>query len=222
MDVLVISAHPDDETFGCGGTLLAHRASGDSVYWLIITEPTKPMWTSAQITQEKREIAAVAKALGVKKYWCAGMAPAGLDALPLTELIDAVRKPIEAIHPQVVYSVHHGDVHSDHRKLFEAVGAVLKAFYMKRYGVRRWLAFECLSSTDAASPVPATAFVPNVFRDITPFLRRKLRIVDLYRSQLQPGHLPRSADAVRALARYRGATIGVKYAEAFALVRELT
>ena len=81
MDVLVISAHPDDETFGCGGTLLAHRASGDSVYWLIITEPTKPMWTSAQITQEKREIAAVAKALGVKKYWCAGMAPAGLDAL---------------------------------------------------------------------------------------------------------------------------------------------
>ncbi|HHA19586.1 MAG TPA: PIG-L family deacetylase, partial [Methylophaga sp.] len=38
MRILTISAHPDDETLGCGGTLLKHQASGDSVYWLIVTQ----------------------------------------------------------------------------------------------------------------------------------------------------------------------------------------
>ena len=35
--VLVVAPHPDDETLGCGGTLLRHVAEGDSVHWLIAT-----------------------------------------------------------------------------------------------------------------------------------------------------------------------------------------
>ena len=35
MKVLAIPAHPDDETLGCGGTLLKHRAEGDELFWLI-------------------------------------------------------------------------------------------------------------------------------------------------------------------------------------------
>jgi LmbE family N-acetylglucosaminyl deacetylase len=37
MKVLVICAHPDDETIGCGGTLLDHAGRGDEIYWQIIT-----------------------------------------------------------------------------------------------------------------------------------------------------------------------------------------
>ena len=35
--VIVIAPHPDDETLGCGGTLLKHKANGDEIYWLIVT-----------------------------------------------------------------------------------------------------------------------------------------------------------------------------------------
>jgi LmbE family N-acetylglucosaminyl deacetylase len=35
--IIVISPHPDDETLGCGGTILKHNEDGDSVYWLIMT-----------------------------------------------------------------------------------------------------------------------------------------------------------------------------------------
>ncbi len=38
--VLVLAVHPDDETLGCGGTLLKHKNNGDEIYWLIITSPT--------------------------------------------------------------------------------------------------------------------------------------------------------------------------------------
>ena len=35
--ILVIAPHPDDETLGCGGTLLKHKQKGDNVNWLIAT-----------------------------------------------------------------------------------------------------------------------------------------------------------------------------------------
>ena len=35
--VLVIAPHPDDETLGCGGSLLRHRKNGDDLYWVICT-----------------------------------------------------------------------------------------------------------------------------------------------------------------------------------------
>nr|AIA87462.1 PIG-L [uncultured Clostridium sp.] len=35
--ILVIAVHPDDETLGCGGTLLKHKANGDEIHWLICT-----------------------------------------------------------------------------------------------------------------------------------------------------------------------------------------
>ena len=35
--VLIVAVHPDDETLGCGGTLLKHKANGDKTNWLICT-----------------------------------------------------------------------------------------------------------------------------------------------------------------------------------------
>ena len=36
--VLVIAVHPDDETLGCGGTLLKHKFNKDEIHWLIVTD----------------------------------------------------------------------------------------------------------------------------------------------------------------------------------------
>jgi LmbE family N-acetylglucosaminyl deacetylase len=88
--------------------------------------------------------------------------------------------------------------------------------------VKRVLSYEVFSSTDAAPANPARAFLPNVFIDVTEFLEKKLEIMGLYESELHAPPLPRALDSLRALARVRGATIGVEYAEAFMLVREVS
>ena len=92
---------------------------------------------------------------------------------------------------------------------------------MLKRGIRRILGYETLSSTDAAPARSDRAFTPNVFCDITPYIDRKLEIMRLYETEIHAEPMPRSMSAIRALARLRGATISVEYAEAFMLIREV-
>jgi hypothetical protein len=100
--------------------------------------------------------------------------------------------------------------------------SVLKPFHLNKLGVRRVLSYETLSSTDAMPPLMARSFVPNVFCDITPYIERKLEIMSLYPTEVQPYPLPRALESIRALARLRGSTVGVEYAESFMLLREVS
>jgi LmbE family N-acetylglucosaminyl deacetylase len=219
--ILALAAHPDDETLGSAGTLLKHRAAGAELYWLIATEGKEPDWSASHLAQSARQVEQVANAYGMSGIFKLGFPSKRLDTVAQTTLIDAIRNVLSEVRPNSVYLIHRGDVHSDHSALFGATLSVLKPFYMQALGVERILSFETLSSTDAAPPAESRAFVPNVFVDITPFLPRKLEIMRLYEAEQQAPLLPRGESAIRALARYRGSTIGVEYAEAFMLIRQL-
>jgi len=222
MKVLAISAHPDDETLGCGGTLLRHGANGDRLFWIITTQGHEPQWSAEVIARKAREVEQVAEAYEMEQFFKLGFPTVQLDTLPLSDLITAIRDAMAQIEPEVVYLVHDGDVHSDHHAVFTATMSVLKSFYLQKWGVQRILCYETLSSTEAAPPQPQRLFVPTVYRDITPHLERKIKIMDLFKTEAQPDPFPRGPSAIRALARYRGATIGVEYAEAFMLIREVS
>ncbi|MFQ5801301.1 MAG: PIG-L deacetylase family protein [Candidatus Methylomirabilales bacterium] len=221
MQILVISIHPDDETLGCGGTLLKHRAADDCLYWLIITQTYKSQWSAEMIERKAAEVEQAAQAYEMEQYFKLGFPTVLLDTIPQADLIGRIRDVISEVKPELIYLVHYGDVHTDHHAVFTAIMSVLKPSYMTHLGVRRVLCYEILSSTEAAPPQLGRAFMPNVFSDITPYIERKIEIMDLYQTERQPDPLPRGPSAIRALARYRGATVGVDYAEAFMLVREI-
>ena len=221
MRILVIAPHPDDETLGCGGSLLKHKANGDSLSWLIATRGHEPQWPAELLERKEHEIANVSSAYGFENTFRLNFPTIKLDTIPLDEIIVAIRDAVTDCKPDVVYLNHFGDVHSDHRVVFEATMSVLKPFYSGKHGVKKILSYEVLSSTDAAPLNPARAFVPNVFSDVTDFWEKKLEIMALYESELQEYPLPRALDSLRALGRVRGATIGAEFAEAFMLVREV-
>ena len=219
--VLIISAHPDDETLGCGGTILKHIAAGDVVSWIVATQAHEPLWSREVIETKAREVEAVAAAYGMSETIKLGLPTVRLETVPQIEIMEKLRPVIARLQPEIVYLVHGGDIHTDHGALFDAVMGIFKPFHLSKFCTRRVLSYETISSTDQAPPFASRAFVPNAYGDISTQLERKLEIMALFASETQPDPLPRGPEAIRALARVRGATISVKYAEAFMVLRDI-
>lgn len=220
-EILVIAVHPDDETLGCGATLLRFAAEGASLNWLIVTSAHKPEYSTTQIALQTRQIKAVRQAYPFKTMQWLKFPTTHLEEIASAELVGRIRKCVEQIRPEVVFVPNCADVHSDHRTVFQAAMSALKPIYMRSFGIKRILACEVPSETEAAPQLQNNAFLPTVFMDVSAIFKRKEKIMALYQSEIHPEPLPRSPSSIRALARYRGATIGVEFAEAFMLIREI-
>lgn len=216
--VLVIAPHPDDESLGCGGTLLRHKYDGDEIHWLIITEMKSVQgYTLDKISARKSEILEVGKLYGFDSISELGLPTAQLDMLPIGEIIAAISKVVCELRPHTVYTVYRNDAHTDHQIVFDSVMAATKSF---RYPfVREVLVYETISETDFGYKPEDGGFKPNVFVDISKHLHKKLEILDIFGSEMGDFPFPRSREAVTALAKLRGVQCGALAAEAFLLIK---
>lgn len=221
MKVMTIAVHPDDETLGCGGTLLKHARAGDSLHWLLVTAMQPDDYSREAIQTQERQVDAVRSAYPFATLDWLRMPTTRMETQSLNDIIVKMQQSIEIIRPDVVYVPHWADSHSDHRVVFDGALGVLKSFYMLQRGVHRVLACEVISETDAAAPLVRSPFVPNVFVDISDTIDRKIEIFSLYKTEIHADAGPRTLSSIKALARVRGATIGVEHAESFMMVREI-
>jgi LmbE family N-acetylglucosaminyl deacetylase len=209
--VLVIAVHPDDETLGCGGTILKHKSQGDIVGCMFITSGN---------AEQKKLVNEVVKRYGFDFVEYLDKAEIVLDDLSLTELIPPISEVMHKYKPTILYAPNRSDSHSDHRKSWQAVCACIKSF---RYPfLKRVLMCEVISETDVAPALAENAFIPNVFIDITAFRDPKMEILKMYDVELLEDPHTRSISAVEALQRYRGSQVSVQYAEAFMLIKEIS
>ena len=78
---------------------------------------------------------------------------------------------------------------------------------------------EIPSSTDWSFPVGNNQFAPNTFFEIgEEGLNKKLNALAAYTGVMRDFPHPRSAEALRGLAAYRGGQSGYMYAEAFQVI----
>lgn len=219
MNVLVISVHPDDETLGCGGTLLKHKRNGDTINWLIITDVSESLGYSPEKVKERQEeIKKIEKAYGFERTYNLQFQTTKLHSIDFSKLIEGISKVIYELRPELVYMINRSDIHSDHQIAAKAIISCTKSF---RYPfIKKILMYECISETEIAPYFPENIFLPNVYSDISEYIDEKIKIMKIYKSEVQDAPMPRSIENIKALARYRGSTVGVNFAEAFMLVRE--
>jgi LmbE family N-acetylglucosaminyl deacetylase len=200
--VLAIGAHPDDIELGCGATLLAHTAAGDTVTMLVMTGGENGPGTP---DNRAREQATAATTLGATLRWgglrdCTLTPDAATVALIETTLTDTAA--------DLVYVHAPDDSHQDHRAVTAATLAAARR-------LPRVLHYQ--------SPSTLT-FTPTVFIDVTAHLTGKLTALAAHTSQVQASAMV-EPDAVLASARHWGAHARIGYAEAFTptrLVLDLT
>lgn len=219
MKKLIIAPHSDDEVLGAGGTALRAAAEQCEVFVCIVTAGAEPLFGAEFVSKLREESRACHRFLGVKRTFYLDYPAAMLEKVPRHELNSGILQVIRDVSPDEVYIPHWGDMQKDHRLVAEAAMVALRPKYDPV--VRRIYAYETLSETGWNIPNLQNEFIPNVYVDISGYLPGKIEAMRLYRSQLEAFPAARSVEAIEALAKYRGATIGAAAAEAFELIREI-
>ena len=214
-NILVVAVHPDDETLGCGGTLLKNKSYGSKIHWLICTATQNHKFESIRL-KEIEKVADVYKFDSVHHLKLNAM---HVDEYATADIVSKISNTVNLVKPDTIYLPFKLDPHSDHRKIFDAAYSCTKVF---RYPfLKKIYMMEVLSETEFSSAVGGEGFVPNVFVDVSEFMDKKIEIMKFYSSEIGEHPFPRSEVSIKALATLRGSTAGCGYAESFMLVKEI-
>lgn len=216
MRVLCLAAHPDDEVLGAGGTLLAHRAAGDETGLIVATVAYEPTWAASAIRSKREECLAASRRLGIAHVRFLELPTMHLNALPAIELNQKVAEAISEFAPDVLYAPPLDDVNRDHTVLFEAALVATRPTGAMRSPTL--YSYEIPTTTRFA---PRSRWEPNTFVRIDDCIEAKLEAMAVYQSELRDPPHPRSLESIRLFARERGASVGLRYAEAHMLIRQI-
>ena len=221
--VLIIAAHPDDEILGCGGTIARHSKLGDNVAVLIMADgvSSRSGETTQSFTKDLEDRQQCAKRansiLGVNDLRLLSYPDNRMDSIALLDVVRDIERELNQRNPSIVYTHHAGDVNIDHSIIHDAVLVACRP--QPSSPVRSLLFFEIPSSTEWRPPASKPPFAPNWFIDISETLNLKLEALAAYAAELREFPHARSLSAVGHLARWRGASVGLRAAEAFELGR---
>lgn len=219
MKVLVVAPHPDDEVLGVGGTIHRLCGEGHDVTVAIATKGWSPLFDESQVSKVRAEAEAANNHLGTGKLRFLDLPVTRLHALPEHELNGAFDALSSEEKPDWVFLPFPGDLHEDHRQIFDACQVALRPSPDRR-AVSRIVCYETVSETHWAAPGVEPTFSPQWFVDVSDHLDAKLEAMARYASQVRSAPDARSLEAVSALAKWRGSVVGVAAAEAFVVIRE--
>jgi len=224
--ILVIASHPDDEVLGAGGSIISEVEKGAEVHVLILAEGVTARENKRNRQDRIKDISMLGQAaenahviLGSSSLKLLDLPDNRMDSIELLDVIKLVEKEIKNIQPEIVYTHHRNDLNIDHQITHRATITACRP--EPNQTVKKILCFEVPSSTEWQTPGGETSFIPNCFYDISSVLEKKLKALEAYESEMRSWPHSRSINAVRNLARWRGASMGCEAAEAFMMIREI-
>ena len=214
--ILILGAHPDDETLGMGGTIAKKCKNGDLVYVLIFADgETARKNIRTNVSKRKKQAKEAAKILGIKEIEFLNYKDQKLDTISLIELAQHIEKAIEKWKPNIIYTHFYGDVNQDHRSVFNAT--MIASRPMPKSKILELLCYETPSSSEWG----IQKFEPNTFEDINKFIEIKQEAFKKYKGENEIFPHPRSLKAIMTTSEKWGLSIGLKNAEAFIKIREI-
>lgn len=221
--VLVISAHPDDVDFGCGGTLAKWAREGAKITYCICTSGEKgtddPSMTNLKLAQTReREQRAAARIIGAEEVIFLRKPDGELQ--PSLEFRGELVRVIRQCRPDTVFTHDPANrlfdvqyiFHADHRIVAEtAFDAVYPAALNRNYYPGHLA--EGLNPHGASEIYFFAAAQPNTWIDIGSTLQWKIRALRCHKSQIKNPKM--MEEMVRTWFGVWGREKGMTYAERF-------
>ena len=225
--ILAIAAHPDDLDFSSAGTIAKLAKEGNEIFYLIISDGSKGShkvgFGGKKLADvRKKEQKEAAEFLGVKGVFFLGLKDGEIENTRSLrkEIVRLVRK----VKPDIVFSFDPANLgfenpfrsHRDHRMAGEAV---FDAIYPAAGNVSFFP--ELIRQGYKPHEIKEIWFFgspkPNKFIDISQTIAKKIKDLSFHKSQIKD--INEVEKRIKSWARKSGAKKGIKYAEAFRVVK---
>ncbi len=226
---LVIAPHPDDESFGCAGTMARIKALGGEVYVMVCSLGDLKHYDGkdgmVSGSTRGRELEAVMNYLKVDDYdvlYRDADTHLRLDAIPRRDLISQIEQTSKLAYDRLkptMIAIPVSSYNQDHEAVFRA------AFTAARPGVPSIKPFQKTvigyNNTSLFWSLEREKFHPNFYVDISDFLEHKLTALAMHASQMRDEIHHSSVKNVEYTARLRGSEISVAAAEGYMVFRHV-
>ena len=219
MKYLVVVAHPDDEVLGAGATIFKLIKNGNDVAVCTMANHAAARANISDTLADDQKKAM--DILGVKKTYSADFPNIKMNTVPHLELVQFIEKCIEDFGAEAIITHHPSDTNIDHQETSRAAQAACRLF-QRKHGIpalKLFLYMEIVSSTEWSLDSSTNRFAPNYFVEIgKEGVEIKMKALKAYKGVMRDYPHPRSDEAIRGLAAYRGSTAGLLFAEAYECV----
>ena len=211
-DILVLSAHPDDETLGCGGTIARLHDEGHRIHLMTFTDGHGARYETENRTSKLDQCS---KILGIDSYNCGDFPDNQMDSVPLLEVCRFIENKIW-FKPDMIFTHHPGCLNIDHSIVYRATMTVFRPQFGESASI---YSYYVPSSTEYN---PINNFVGNVYVDVAKYKDKKMVCLEeCYKGEMRPHPHARSFQNVENLMKTWGAEVGLEYAEKFQLIRSV-
>lgn len=221
--ILVLAAHADDETLGCGGTIAKLISQKFPCHIHVVTGHGKdkhPIFKNELFEKVRNEFKNAINYLGSPSYSLGDLPAAMLNDIPTYLVNNEIHNIVSKFNPNTVFIPSQKDLHLDHKIINYASKVALRPYLRNNSNLFNIIEYEVPSETNIFTDDLNDNFAPNLYVDISEQINNKLKAFSEYKSQIQELNQPRSIKGIESLASYRGINIGVKFAESFNIIFE--
>ncbi|WP_350342390.1 PIG-L deacetylase family protein [Proteinivorax tanatarense] len=218
MNYLVVVAHPDDEVLGAGATMYKLAKEGHTVNVCILSGEVNARNNKPTSEELNDDVNSSMDTIGVNKVFKGGFPNIEFNTEPHLKLVQFIEKAIEETQAEVVFTHHPADLNNDHLHTSIACQAAVRLFQRNPEitPLKELLYMEVPSATEWALNKSMGQFSPNTFIEVgEEAINKKIKALAQYRGVMRPFPHPRSDEALKGLAAYRGGQAGMRYAESF-------
>lgn len=214
MKILILAAHPDDETLGCGTTI--RRLANENNYIKLITFTDGESSRTNNLNKNRNNLLENAcPILGINEYICGNFPDNKMDSIPLLDICKFIENNIDKYIPDIIFTHHRNCNNIDHHIVYKAT---ITVFRPQNGNNIKILSYYIPSSTDYN---PFNNFNGNIYYNIKNTIEDKIKALKIYDNEMRKYPHTRSYENIINLSKVWGSEVSLEYAEKFELVREI-
>lgn len=224
--ILIVAAHPDDEVLAMGGSIAKFIGLGANIRVKFLGEGVSARFSAPEIGNDEfvkatkiRNDGALSALnfLGIQEVIFGERLCCRFDRIDILDIVKDIEKSISEYQPTHIFTHNPIEVNIDHRICYRAVETAVRP--KPEQALKAVYSFEIVCSGNWTF---SEQFSPTTYVDIEDFWQHKIEAWHCYTGENRPFPFPRSDDGLETLARYRGMQTGLRMAEGFRVLREIT